>query len=328
MNAFGLPIPLSDKLGAWTWILPFGLLIMCLAQIGDGVLTRTKDYRSIAISDLSSSIVTSGSRVVMGAAFGSSVWGVIGGLLLGDLTELSVVLRASRSWLSRHRTAGKLLLSQLAAQYKDFPLYSSSNAFIRMLSQELPTVMFAIMFSPAIVGFYAMASRLARLPLKLAAQALQRVLLQRLAQISNAGRALGPAYTKITVALAATAFPPFALLWLLGDRIMAVFLGAKWEVAGTYVVILVPWLYALWISSPATTVMTVLRKQALLLRVQILLAIARLTVFGIAYRIEASAEATLHAFVIVSAIAAFGSVVVTYVIVRRADRLRPASTSA
>jgi O-antigen/teichoic acid export membrane protein len=320
MVAFGLHIPFSDKLGIWTWALPFGLLLMGLAQIADGVLTRVKDFISMAISDVTASLLTAGSRIASGAIFGSTVWGVVTGLMVGDFAELAVVFRASRRSLRSRSIQEVPRLSSLAAEYKDFPLYSAPTAFIRMLSQELPTVMFSIMFAPAVVGYYAMATRLARLPLRLAAQSLQRVLMQRLALIANEGRELAPAYTKMTLALSLVAFPPFAILWLFGERILAIFLGPKWEIAGRYAVVLAPWLYSLWVSNPATTVMTVLRKQALLLRVQILLAIARLAIFGIAYKVAASAEATLQAFVTVSAIAAFGSVVVTYVIVRRADR--------
>jgi O-antigen/teichoic acid export membrane protein len=318
--AFGLHIPFSDKLGRWTWVLPFSLLLVGLAQIADGVLTRAKNFLAIAASDLSSSVVNAGSRVANGAAFGSSVWGLIAGLILGDISELAVVARASLAVLARRAVTMTLPLSRLAARYRDFPLYACPNAFIRMLSQELPTIVFAIMFSPAVVGFYAMASRLARLPLKLAAQALQRVLLQRLAHIANAGGRLAPAYTKITLGLAAVALLPFVLLWLTGEWILTWFLGPKWEGAGRFVVILVPWLYALWVSSPATTVLTVMRRQALLLKVQILLALARLAVFVVAYRLAASPEATLQAFVAVSATAAFGSALATYVIVHRRDR--------
>jgi O-antigen/teichoic acid export membrane protein len=239
------------------------------------------------------------------------------------------VLRASRKWVKAKPVTQPLPpLADVAAKYKDFPLYSAPNNFLRMLSQELPTVMFALMFSPAVDGFYAKATRLARLPLRLAAQALQRVFLQRMAEIANAGRPLAPAYTKITIALAALAFPPFALLWLEGGTLLAAFLGPKWEVAGRYVVILVPWLYTLWISNPAATVMTVLRRQALLLHVQTLLAIARLIVFAVAYKLSASPEATLQAFVAVSAVATGGSVLTTYVIVRRADRASSAAAAA
>jgi O-antigen/teichoic acid export membrane protein len=131
----------------------------------------------------------------------------------------------------------------------------------------------------------------------------------------------------LTIVLAAVAFPPFALLWLFGARLLAVFLGPRWESAGHFVVILVPWLYALWMSSPANTVMIVLRRQAMLLRLQILLAVARITVFAVAYAFAASPEATLRGFVAVGALSAFGSIFATYFIVRRSDRALGASPS-
>jgi O-antigen/teichoic acid export membrane protein len=327
--AIGLPLPYADTMGIWVWVVPVGLFLLCVTQIADSWLTRTKRYKTIVASDLSNSITISGTRVVSGAAFGSSVWGVIAGYLLGSVAEITAAFSGVRPWATRRPPSEPLPdLRRTAAAYKDFPLYSAPNAFIKQFSQDLPTITFAVMFSPAVVGFYAMASRLARLPLKFAAQALQRVVLQRLARVANEGRPIAPAYTKVTVTLAAVALPPFALIWLVGDTLLTLFLGAKWEQAGHYVVILVPWLYMLWVSSPASTVMTVLRRQALLLRAQILLAIARLTVFAIAYAVSATPETTLHAFVAVSAIASVGSIFITYVMARRADRALPASPAA
>jgi O-antigen/teichoic acid export membrane protein len=320
--ALGLQPPFSDKLGIWIWVLPIGLMLLGLSQVADSWLTRAKQYRTIAFADFLSTVITSASRIGTGL-LGSSVWGVISSYIVGKVAELLFVLSVIRPWkLPKLARDERPRLRDVAARNKDFPLYSAPNAFVRIMSQELPTVMLALMFSPAVVGFYAMASKLARLPLNLSLQALQRVFLQRLAEITHAGRPITPAYTKITVTLAALAFVPFALLWLVADTVLAIFLGPKWDVAGHYVVILVPWLYALWISNPAGTVMTVLRKQALLLRVQILLAIARLAVFAVAYKMSASPEATLQAFVAVSTLAGVGSVLTTYVIVRRADRQR------
>ena len=321
--ALRLDLPFADQLGAWTWALPIGVLLLGLTQIGDGYLTRAKNYKRMALSDFSQAAVISGSRIASGLAFGSSVWGVITGDLLGLMAELAVKFSGIKPWaLAGHRREDAPALRTLATEYKEFPLYSAPAGFVRMFSQELPTMMFSLMFSATAVGFYAMASRLARLPLRLAAAALQRVLLQRLAEVVNEGRPITPAYTRITVALAGIALPPFALLWFAGETILALFLGPKWEPAGHYVVILVPWLYTLWISTPATTVMTVLRRQAIVLRVQIMLAIARLAVFGVAYVLAATPEATLHAFVAVSAISSFAGVFITYGIARRADRAR------
>lgn len=322
----GIALPYADTLGDWIWALPAALLLLGLIQIGDAWLTRAGRYRRIAASDLASSASIGGARIASGAAFGSSVWGVISGYVFGLLAELAVLSPGVRAWTDVRRTpASRTELRALSARYRDFPLFSAPNSFVKMLSQDLPTVMFALMYSPAVVGFYAMASRLARLPLKLAAQALQRVVLQRLARIANEGRPVCPAYTKVTAGLALLALPPFLLIWLFGDTLLTLFLGARWEIAGTYVVILVPWLYALWVSHPAATVLTVLRRQPLMLQVQIALALARIAVFALAHRLAATPEATLHAFVAVSCVASLGSVVGAFMIARNADRARLAA---
>jgi O-antigen/teichoic acid export membrane protein len=216
-------------------------------------------------------------------------------------------------------------LRAVAAQHRDFPLYGAPNLFLRNLSQELPTVVFGLMYAPAIVGYYAMASRLARLPLNLAGVALQRVVLQKFAELHNGNRRLAPGFAKLTIGLAAVALPPFLALWIWGEWLCELVLGARWAAAGKYMTILVPWLYALWVSNPAAAVMTVLRRQAMLFWAQLLLAAARMTVFAVAMITTAAVESTLHAFVIVSAFAAISSCIMAYMIARRSDRQRNVS---
>jgi lipopolysaccharide exporter len=327
--ALSLPVPFAEELGIWVWTLPAGLFLLGVSQIGDGWLTRTKDFKTIALSDFALTVTVAGSRIASGAAMGSTAFGMVAGFLMGKFAEIAILFRGIRPWASNLRaTDQSLTLRRVAAAYRDFPLYSASNSFVRMFSQELPTVVFAALYSPAVVGYYAMASRLVRLPLRFAATALQPVFLQRLAEIENAGRPLSSAYTKLTVALATVALPVFAAMWLWGDIILTTFLGPKWEQAGHYVVILVPWLYSIWIAGPAATVLTVLRRQALLLHVQLLLTVVRIAIFALAHLMDASAEATLQAFVAVSALSSFGSVLATYVVTRRADRAKAVAGAA
>jgi len=151
--------------------------------------------------------------------------------------------------------------------------------------------------------------------------------LQKFAELHNGNRRLAPAFAKLTIGLAAVALPPFLALWIWGEWLCRFVLGERWTVAGRYVVIVVPWLYALWVSNPAAATMTVLRRQAVLFKAQIVLAAARIAVFGVALVTTAGPESTLRAFVIVSAVAAVSSCIMTYLIAHRVDQRRNVPTS-
>jgi O-antigen/teichoic acid export membrane protein len=321
--ACGGSLPYADQLGAWIWLLPIGVIGLGAGQLADAWLTRSRQFKPIARSEVALAVVTTGSRILCGAFTGSSVWALILSQLVGRGAKIVVALRAIPRRISVLTVVGSAKrLRVVAARHRDFPLYGAPNLFLRNFSQELPTVMFGLMYSPAVVGYYAMASRLGRLPLNLASVALQRVVLQKFAELHNGNRRLAPAFAKVTIGLAAVALPPFLALWIWGEWLCTFVLGARWTVAGKYVVIVVPWLYALWVSNPAAAVMTVLRRQSMLFKAQIVLAAARLTVFGVALVTTAAAESTLHAFVIVSAVAAVSSCIMTYLIARRSDRQR------
>jgi O-antigen/teichoic acid export membrane protein len=319
----GFTLPYSEAMGGWAWLLPLAVIALGAGQIVDGWLTREKRFKPIARSEVALAAVTMGLRIACGALTGSSVWAMITSQVIGRVAKIFVAIRAIEPRALRRMACGRIWrLRSVAARYRDFPLHGAPNQLLRNFSQELPTVVFGVMFAPAVVGYYAMASRLARLPLNLASVALQRVVMQKFAELHNNGRALAPVYAKVTIGLAVIALPAFIFLMLWGEWLCTLVLGRRWTIAGQYVVILAPWLYVLWISNPASAAMTVLRKQPLLFKAQAVLAVARAAVFAIAYVTGASAEETLRGFVLVSAIAGIGSSTMTYVVARRIGRHR------
>jgi O-antigen/teichoic acid export membrane protein len=138
-------------------------------------------------------------------------------------------------------------------------------------------------FSPKIAGFYAMADIVVRKPLLIAGMSIRKEYLQKAAEIKNRGLSLWGSLSKITLGLAILGILPFGLLLFFGADILRIFLGEQWGVADYYVRILAPWYFAVWMTSAAQTTLTVLRKRALWLKLQIGVLVARLIKFAVAY---------------------------------------------
>lgn len=320
MTLLDFDLPFVDQLGIWSWLIPLGMLLVGGSSILELWLIRFKNFRSIAYADVCSPLLTGGSRLTFGALFGSSSWGMIVGCLLGQLGKILLLLKAVGH--SRWDKPGRdqwVKIKDVAYEYKDFPLYSTPSRFIGSLSKNLPVLMFGIMFSPAIVGFYAMAHRLVRKPVSVAATAFRRVYLQKSAEINNNGRPLKPSFVKSTAFLAVIGLLPFGFLGFYGAEALAWFLGERWTEAGVYVECLAPWLYAIWITSPSMSLIDVLRKQSLLLKIQLVLLFFRLAVFGAAFVFSKSAFWTLSAFVNVSVLIHLGIILMVLGLVELAD---------
>ena len=85
------------------------------------------------------------------------------------------------------------------------------------LSQNLPVLLFAVMFTPAIAGYYAMAKRLSQAPIAIVVKSMGRVFMQKAASITNQGRSLKTAFLLSTFALAILGVIPFGALWIAGQ---------------------------------------------------------------------------------------------------------------
>ncbi|CAN5295745.1 oligosaccharide flippase family protein [soil metagenome] len=294
----GLSIHVFDSLGIWLWVVPAGVLLLTMLQIQENWLARHRAFRVVATSMIVGTGITGGARIGLGLAYGSNVFGLIAGHMFGQLCRLFVQKRASRDGIVA--LLGKTRWPEMraaVAKYADFPRLNAPAALMTAAAQQLPIVFLGVLFSPAIVGLYSMATRLSQAPIVIVANSVRRVFLQKAAEIDKRGRSLTFAYLTSTGALVLLGVGPLLLLWFFGQPLTAWLLGERWSDAGRYLEILSPWLFMLWVTAPANSVFIVLRRQRLWLSLQFVGTLFRLSAFPIAYVKAATPEWTLMAFV-------------------------------
>lgn len=321
LYSLDMPVPYAGKLGVWIWVLPLSIFMFGLVSIMENWLTREKKFKNIAYNDVTGPLLTTGSRLSLGAVFGSTVWGLIIGQFIGLAARVWTLLRAQRD-LPR-RLWGDVKwdsLKKIAVEYRDFPIYSAPTGLIFNLSRQLPILMLGLLFAPAVVGAYAMANRLTQMPINTVADAIRKVFVLKLTEISKLGKGLTQAYVKSTVAMALIGAVPFGVLWMYGADMLSILLGERWIAAGQYVEILAPWLFMMWILVPTTPIMMVLRKQKLWFRMQTGSLIGRSLVFLAAYLMAATPIWTLNVLVIVSMLVQVVMLVSIFWVVRKSDR--------
>ncbi len=308
-----LPLFFGASLGTWAWILPAGIWLAGTRNVLFSLLTRIKDYRAISYTEFGQSILTTGSRVAAGLAWGSSISGLIGGFLLSYCAYLALLkgrLNNIISFLSERQSWSSL--KGIAIEYRDFPLYSMPATFSTRFSSKLPILVIGAIFAPEITGFYAMADRLIQAPLMAAGGAIRRVYLQRTAAIVNRGASLRSPFIKTTIGLLLLGLIPFGFLGFFGAEFIQFLLGERWESAGKFVEILAPWYYAVWVGSVSQSTMTVLRRQALFFWLQFSVLIVRVAIFTILYFMETTPMELLTVFSIANVIMAVITFFIAY----------------
>ena len=290
-------------LGKWFYVLPLAVFLIAMLKVIETWCIRKKYFKSLAILGSTQVLTTSGSRIGMGMIFGSSAGNLITGSLLGYIALVLILLHASmkdRLVILQKSTYSEI--AKIANVYKDFPCYYMPSEVLRTFSLSLPVLALGYLFSPEIVGLYAMANLLLQRPISVVTESVRRVYFQRFADMRSKGISVRPIFLKTTAAMFLAGLVLFFVLMLWGESLIRVFLGNRWGDVGRYAMILAPWLCTMLMLFPSSTTFVVFRKQALFLRIQAGVFVSNIAVFTAAYIFSLEPEEILHLFVIVNVV--------------------------
>jgi O-antigen/teichoic acid export membrane protein len=128
--------------------------------------------------------------------------------------------------------------------------------------------------------------------------AIQQVFFQKISEVKN-GNSSGDTKTIVSEVykkLILIGIFPMILLLILGEEIFTFAFGKNWYVAGTYVKILVPFIFLVFLALPISTLYSVFDKQKVWFTYSTALLISRFVVLAIGGIYEKSAEFSLCLF--------------------------------
>ena len=294
-SVYDVALPWSMALEGWEFFLPWAILISGIEKVQRRFALRNELFSAVAQSEVGKAITMSGTRIVAGLTFVSSMTSLLCGYFAGLLASIMLV------W-ARLRTNEPICLElpnkllPLAKKYHDFPLYNTPVSLLSTASEYLPLLMLGWIFEPYVVGFYAITNRVLRTPIIIVGRSVQQVFMVKASEVSKKNGSLVGPLTKITLGLSIIGLPVFAILFAFGEEIFIVFLGDKWAESGRYAEILVPLMYSTFITTPSMTVFTVLRRQNYILWIQFLRTVLLIAIFIIAMLMGVSADLVLIAY--------------------------------
>jgi O-antigen/teichoic acid export membrane protein len=163
-----------------------------------------------------------------------------------------------------------------AKRYRKFFLFTTWAMLLNVLSWHLPALLLSGFFSASIVGYFVLGQRVIRLPLNLIGKAVSQVFYQRAALAKRSGN-LTPLVEAVFKRLVQFGLFPILTVTIVGPELFLVVFGDPWREAGVYTQILGCWMVFWFISSPLSTLFSILEEQEFDLRLNVAIFSTRLT---------------------------------------------------
>jgi lipopolysaccharide exporter len=273
LSALMVPVSWLAQYPAHAWLAQNGLLsfvwLVPVAVFASGAMlaltfwhTRRRRFGVLSLARIAGTASGTGTQIAAGVGGHSSAAGLVGATIIGSVVPAGVL--GVQTW----RQDGQLLrqsvrlprIRRALVRHRKFPLYSTWAILLNEAAWQLPTFWLASAFSAVVVGYYAVGTRLLRVPMNVIGGAIGQVFFERAAKGKKAGT-LASVVEVTFRGLVILGLFPLLILTVCGKELAVVALGARWAEAGVYVQILAPWMFFWFLSAPLMTLINVLEKQ-------------------------------------------------------------------
>jgi lipopolysaccharide exporter len=250
------------ELGPYLLLIPLAVFFAGVYNALNSWNTRTKHFGRVSVAKVINTGGTASSQLLAGLSGFSSGGFLIGGNIVGPM--VSALFLGVKVWKDNSLFFIKhICIRQMIAgmkRYRKFPLLNSWSSLLNTTSLQLPSLLLATFFSPAVVGYYLLGHRVLRLPLNLIGNSIAQVFYQRASSARVVGDLSKFVYNIFSRLISLGMFP-ILMLTIAGQDLFIVVFGEQWAEAGTYIQILSIWTFFVFIGNPISNLTNVLEKQ-------------------------------------------------------------------
>lgn len=271
----------TPGLARYIWLLPVGLFLAGVYKVFNYWAIRTKEFSLIAKTTVSQALVTLSIQLVgYGLGGVSLLFGQAGGRGAGSLQLGSTTFKNKGFW-----TWSWSNVWQAAKRYRHFPLYSTWSSLLNVTGNQIPPLLFALLFGSNVAGWYLLTQRVLAMPVTLVSDAVSKVFLSNASDALRDGN-IGVLITKIHTKLVFVIVPALCVFSILSPILFSLVFGESWKVSGEIARWLAPWLALVFVLSPFMVLFEVLECQRLGLLFQLVMMILRLGAIVCGYIFE------------------------------------------
>ena len=253
--SFGAP-----NLVQYWYYVPISLFLTGIIQACNYWLTRTRQFVVLSWNKVIPVIVVNVVSIGLGLLGNRALGARLFAILLSNIANIAVLAKAVAPEFISKKHATQSDYQQLIKKYKNFLIYDIWGALLNNLSWMIVPILMNAYYGSNAAGQYSIGMRVIQIPASLIGASITQVFLKN---------AVDEKYKKklypYTVNLAKKLFIitlPIALFFLfLGKEVFKVLFGQKWGLAGQYMQILSIWSIVWFISSPISSIYTIVQKQ-------------------------------------------------------------------
>lgn len=271
----------TPEIEKFLWTIPVGVFFISLYNSLSYWAIRKKEFKVFSVTKISQSISSIIAQISLGLLnFG--VLGMISGQIIGQSFGISKLFKTfDKKYFSAERASIRAL-RKVGKEYIKFPKFSVISMAANSMSTQIPPLLFASLFSPAIAGFYVLAQRVITTPMDLIGFSISKVFHAN-AVIAKRENNLDKLGLEVLKKLIKTSVTPLLLFLIVAPEIFTLIFGDEWQSAGVYVQMLIPWLILVFITAPLSNIILIIQKQKQGLYFNLLLLILRVTAIYIGY---------------------------------------------
>ena len=274
---FGVP-----ALERYLWLLPLSLLGAGFYQSLSLWAVRKKQFSLIAQTRLGQNLLQVAIQFTLGA-LGAGPIGLISGVVaaqFGGIGRLASVLRAQDGKVLRRVSLRGI--GRSARRYERFPLLGSGSSLLKSAGIYLPSILITASFGAQAGGWYALAERVASLPIGIIGQATGLAFFGEASQLaaSRDGAALSRLLGRTVRWLAIPSLILLVTLGLFGPVLVTFVFGARWAQAGRILRAMTPMIAAALVVSPVSWINVVVERQDIAVVLDVLRVMVTLLCLG------------------------------------------------
>lgn len=276
---FGKPILAKiymEVLIPYRILIPIGVAGMGAHKALTQWAIREKLFKTIARTRVTQSVSGVLTMLVLGFTGFRSI-----GLLIGKIIgQAGGITTLARSILMQKGLPKPPLedIKRVAFRYRKFPMFDTWSGMLNTMGRQIMPILLVALYDPQVAGLFAMAQNLLHIPAVFVGQAIGQVFLQKASVARHEGNLKELSLRTYTLLLR-LGFFPILLISLFAPPVFSFVLGSKWLQAGSFAMVLGPWLAFAFAYSPMSVLFSVLERQGVGLATEIIYISARVAAF-------------------------------------------------
>lgn len=250
-----------DVLNIWIYTIPIPIFLTGIYQSFNYWLNRNKKFKDLAKIKVSQSLLVTAMNLYfgfLGLAGDGQILSSLIGQFIATLIIIKIVFDSDKD---KMKNISWNLIKENAIKYKDFPKINLLHSFIDILQTSTITLFMSNMFSSYSLGLYSFSRRILKVPTELISSSISDVYYQKISDVYNNKEDLYELVKTTILRLSIIFFPIFIIGGIFLPQIFKIVFGHKWENAGLYSQILIPWILLNAIASPISQVPLIIKKQ-------------------------------------------------------------------